>query len=289
MRHKAFELNNNKDLTTAVAPSTVTYIIGNVVGMKYIASFSAGKDSTCMILKLLELKYPLDEILFYSTGIDFDPIVYNARKMEALAKANGIKFTWIEPDKPFLWYMLEKPVKKADGTISHGYGFCGGCCRFGTGLKREALHRTYQKYGDEPIVEYIGYAADEYDRWIKARQKRDGNRIKVFPLIELGITESQALQYCHENGWYWRIKPEDDNSKELYSPGALRRVSCKYCSNKGLDELRFIFHEMNDTVWHELRGLQSRIPWKFRKNASIFDLEERFKREDNLPKQETLF
>ena len=241
-----------------------------------------------MILKLLELKYPLDEILFYSTGIDFSCIDFNAKKMEALAEANNIRFTWIEPDKPFLWYMLEKPVKKANGEISYGHGFCGGCHRFGTGLKREALHRQYQKYGDEPIVEYIGYAADEYDRWIKARQKRDGNRIKVFPLIELGISEAEALAYCHENGWHWRIRPEDENSMELYSPGALRRISCKYCSNKGLDEMRYLFHEMNDTVWNELRELQSRIPWKFRKNASIFDLEERFRQEDTLPKQETL-
>lgn len=30
--------------------------------MKYIVSFSGGKDSTAMLLRMLELKYPIDEV-----------------------------------------------------------------------------------------------------------------------------------------------------------------------------------------------------------------------------------
>lgn len=33
--------------------------------MRYIASVSFGKDSLAMLLKLIELQYPLDEVVFY--------------------------------------------------------------------------------------------------------------------------------------------------------------------------------------------------------------------------------
>lgn len=36
----------------------------------YVASCSFGKDSLCMVLKLLELKYCLDEIIYLKNKID---------------------------------------------------------------------------------------------------------------------------------------------------------------------------------------------------------------------------
>ena len=38
--------------------------------MKYIASVSFGKDSLAMLLLLIEKKCPLDEVVFYDTGMD---------------------------------------------------------------------------------------------------------------------------------------------------------------------------------------------------------------------------
>ena len=43
-----------------------------VVGMKYIASISFGKDSLAMLLRLLEENLPLDMAVFYNTGMEFD-------------------------------------------------------------------------------------------------------------------------------------------------------------------------------------------------------------------------
>ena len=40
-----------------------------MAGVKYIASCSFGKDSLAMVLRLIEEKYPLDEVIFYDTGI----------------------------------------------------------------------------------------------------------------------------------------------------------------------------------------------------------------------------
>ena len=44
--------------------------------MKYIASVSFGKDSLAMLLIILNnpKKYPLDEVVFYDTGMEFKAI-----------------------------------------------------------------------------------------------------------------------------------------------------------------------------------------------------------------------
>lgn len=39
--------------------------------MDHIVSFSGGKDSTAMLLMMLERKMPIDEIIFCDTGKEF--------------------------------------------------------------------------------------------------------------------------------------------------------------------------------------------------------------------------
>ena len=46
--------------------------------MYYIASCSFGKDSLAMVLRLIEENKPLDEVVFYDTGMEFQAI-YNVR------------------------------------------------------------------------------------------------------------------------------------------------------------------------------------------------------------------
>lgn len=52
-------------------------VIWLVVGVKYIASVSFGKDSLAMLLMLIEKNYPLDYVVFYDTGMEFDSIYHN--------------------------------------------------------------------------------------------------------------------------------------------------------------------------------------------------------------------
>ena len=59
--------------------------------MKYIASVSFGKDSLAMLLLLIEKKCPLDEVVFYDTGMEFQAI-YNIRdKILPILKENNIQ------------------------------------------------------------------------------------------------------------------------------------------------------------------------------------------------------
>lgn len=101
---------------------------------------------------------------------------------------------------------------------------------------------------------------------------------KVYPLVDWKMTEKECLEYCHENGFYWKeVLPDGTLSPDLYS--ILDRVSCWCCTNKNLKELKNIYYYLPH-YWDLLKGLQSRIDRPFRKDGkTIFDLEERFKRE----------
>jgi len=51
--------------------------------MKHIVAFSGGKDSTAMLLRMIELKKPIDVILFADTGLE-----YPEMSLESGAKEN---------------------------------------------------------------------------------------------------------------------------------------------------------------------------------------------------------
>lgn len=74
---------------------------------KYIASVSFGKDSLAMLLKCLELNYPLDEVVFVDTGMEFQAIYDIETRVKSLLKEKQIKYTRLTFDKPFEYYMFE--------------------------------------------------------------------------------------------------------------------------------------------------------------------------------------
>lgn len=222
-----------------------------------------------MLLKILELNYPLDEVVYFDIGVEFDSIRNNADKMAPILERKGIKFTILEPKQPFVYLMTEKPVKKANGKNQKGYKWCGGCARWGTSLKLDAIKKNNEKYGNEMIVEYVGVAADERQR---INRERHGNRVKIYPLVEWEMTENDCLEYCYRKGWHW-----NENGYELYD--LLDRVSCKYCKNKNLKELRNIYHYMPE-VWQELKELQDKVKMPYKDGKTIYDIETRFITED---------
>lgn len=244
-------------------------VICQVVVVKYVASISFGKDSLAMLLKLLELHYPLDEVVYFDIGVEFDSIRKNVERMRGTLRKRNILFTILKPKQPFLYCMTEKPVTKRNGSLQCGYKWCGGCTRWGTTLKLDAIKDNNKKYGDCMIAEYIGVASDERQR---IDRERKGNRIKLYPLIEWEMTEKDCLEYCYSHGWHW-----NENGYELYD--LLDRVSCKYCRNKNLKELRNIYHYLPD-VWNELKDLQDKISMPFKNGSTIHDLENRFISED---------
>lgn len=232
---------------------------------KYIASVSFGKDSLAMLLLILEKNKPLDEVIFYDTGMEFQAI-YNIRDtVVRILKEKGIKYTELKPKLPFEYVMFEKPVRHRNGTISKGYSWCGGRCRWGTTEKNTIIKKYLKENYNDDYKEYVGIAYDEPNR-IKDDTK------KIYLLYDLKYTEKDCLRYCYSKGYSW-----EEDGIDLYS--ILDRVSCWCCANKNLKELR-AYYKYLPTYWNKLKELQSKTERPFRNNKeSIFDLEERFKKE----------
>lgn len=247
--------------------------------MKYIASVSFGKDSLAMLLRLLEEGAPLDEVIFYDTGMEFNSI-YKIRdliikKLSENIAEGGVKFTQLSSENTFLYNMFVRPVRynnpeTKDYPMHYGYEWCGGNARWGTSGKLAAIRKHYRdNYPGEQIFEYVGIAADEPKR---IRTHSHGDAIKIYPLVNWNMTEADCLQYCYDHGFNW-----DENGIELYD--VLDRVSCWCCRNKNLKELKNIFLYLPE-YWQRLRGLQSRIKSPMKGvGKSVFELEERFTKE----------
>ena len=224
---------------------------------KFIASVSFGKDSLAMLLYILETGMPLDEVLFYDTGMEFEAIYKNRDKAKAILSKKGIAFTELKPENPFLYDMIERPVTSKQKGFHLGYGWCGGVCRWGTTWKIDAL----DKYAQGATKHYVGIALDEPERAERLIMP------KVAPLAQAGMNEADCLKFCRQRGWDWKeVSPAAENGfVDLYD--ILDRVSSWCCANKNLKELRNIYRYLPD-YWDRLIALQDRIerPMKKYKN-----------------------
>ncbi|MDR2513884.1 MAG: phosphoadenosine phosphosulfate reductase family protein [Christensenellaceae bacterium] len=237
--------------------------------MKYIASCSFGKDSLAMVLRLIEKGTPLDEVMFYDTGMEFKAIYSIRDAMLPIFAQAGIKYTELKPPNSFLYDMLERPVVSKQKGSHLGYGWCGGVCRWGTTFKTQSL----DAHAQGATLHYVGIAADEPNRLNRLEAP------KCAPLAEEGMTEADCLAYCRAKGFSW-----DEDGVDLY--GILDRVSCWCCSNKNLKELRNIYKHLPG-YWEALKDLQSQIERPMKRYSSkgipygnVFQLDKKFKEED---------
>lgn len=234
--------------------------------MKYVASCSCGKDSLAMVLTLIEKKAPLDCVVFFDAGKEFDSVYRNWVKLKIILAENYIEAVTLTPNKPFDYYFSEHKVKTRDGSAKVGYSWCGGRCRWMTQFKVSAISKFYEEhFKNEVIVEYVGIAKDELDRVSIKRE----NTIKVYPLVYWNMTENDCLVKCYKAGFNWL---EDDI--DLYT--ILDRVSCYCCGNKNLKELKAIYTHLPQ-YWQKLKAMQNKTNIPFRKNGeTIQDLEHKF-------------
>jgi 3'-phosphoadenosine 5'-phosphosulfate sulfotransferase (PAPS reductase)/FAD synthetase len=228
--------------------------------MKHILSFSGGKDSTFLLLELIRRKCQLDEVQFFDTGWEYPVMYQHIEKCKKICEENGIQFVTLHPQYDF------------DSLFSK-YSWCGGCARWGTAYKTQALDKQSQR--NKGNIVYIGIAADETERLKKERAD-----FKRFPLAEWGITEAECLKGCYAAGFDWGGMYEH-----------LDRLSCKFCRNKNLKELRNIRKYYHD-VWEQLKAYQDRtnLPYKhackaFPSGLTVQDLERRFELEEQMQAQ----
>lgn len=225
----------------------------------HIVLLSGGKDSTAMLLRMLEEGMPVDLILFCDTGIEFEGMYHHIDKLEAYI---GRPITRLKSPQPFEYLFLEHMPKRKNPELigRKGYSWGGPKNRWCTAmLKTRVIDRYLRDLAKEyTLVQYVGIAADEPQR------VRDLN----YPLIDWGMTEADCLAYCKERGFDW------DGLYDIF-----HRVSCWCCPLQSLDELRKLRHHFPE-LWERLRWLDAQTWRTFLKNYSVEQLETRFAFED---------
>lgn len=223
--------------------------------MKHVVSFSGGKDSTAMLLMMIEKGLQIDEIIFCDTGMEFPDMYEHIRKVE---KHIGRIITKLKANDSFEYYMFIH--EKKNGNV--GYGWPDFRNRWCTQMLKKSVVGKYIREIGEPVTEYHGIAADEAHRAEKNKEK-----VVRYPLIEMNVIEAEALQYCYEKGLDWN---------GLYEK--FDRVSCWCCPLKGLQELKNLYRYY-PKYWNRLKRMDELAHNKFRLDYSFEEMEKRFSKE----------
>ncbi len=239
-----------------------------------IVSFSGGKDSTAMLLMMIEKGIKVDRVICIDTTKEFPAMYRHIEKVQNYISPIEIEIVKIDFD---YWFSEHIKIKgKLKG--SKGYGWPDFRNRWCTSLKRERFilqvnntaHTSQRRKGVKKIpsnvIEYHGIAFDE-----KERCKKDQIFVK-YPLVEWEITEKQALEYCYNKGLNW---------ENLYEK--FQRVSCWCCPLSKIGELRVLYNEFPE-LWKKLEEMDKKSFRKFKDVWTIDQLTERFKNENKIPK-----
>ncbi|NLE05686.1 MAG: phosphoadenosine phosphosulfate reductase family protein [Crenarchaeota archaeon] len=233
--------------------------------MVNVVSFSGGKDSTAMLLLMIEKNIKIDEIIMCDTGMEFQDMYNHINKIK-----ENIKYpiTVLKADNSFEFYMFNVIKQKGKNKGKCGYSWPDFRNRWCTQLLKKSVIKKYlnEKYREKQVIEYQGIAADEVKRLNKNKEKN----IK-YPLAEWGMTEQDCLNYCYSKGYDWN---------GLYKK--LKRVSCWCCPLKSLFELEVIYNDFPE-YWKKLKEFDKNTYRKFRADYSIEDLERKFIAKNNEP------
>ncbi len=227
---------------------------------KYIVSFSGGKDSTAMLLKLIEQNRQIDEIIFCDTGLEFPEIINHIKKVEQYINR---KITIVKPEKDFEYYLLNHIKTKGKNKGKAGFGWPFTTLRWCNAfLKRDPIKNYYKKYKDINIIQYIRISYDEHKR-----VKENPNII--YPLVELKITDAEAYNYCLEKGFDW---------EGLYN--RMPRTGCYLCPLQRINTLKILYIHYPE-LWANMKRLDKlcieQLNRQFRKDYNIEELEIKFK------------
>lgn len=215
---------------------------------RFICCFSGGKDSTAMLINILENDFPLDEIIYCDVG-DW---IWESTKthIKQVEEKLDVSITIIDISEK-----LKQGFKK--------WGFPSFFNRWCTGEKREAMkHYLREKYGEkESIVQYIGYCSDEEKRTSK---KLYHSYEVAYPLVDANITTNQALKICKDYGF------DFGGVYEHHS-----HFNCWLCPLQRIGELQWIF-DNNKDYWDRLRDMQYQCDGYYKSGKTIFEFEKQF-------------
>lgn len=208
-------------------------------------NWSAGKDSTAMLLRMIELKEPIHKITFADTLLEF-PQMYDY--VDMIKSYFPIPLTMTVPDNDFLrWFFGVFTRGSRKGNI-RGFPFVCSPCWY----QREAKVKPMERENKDADVVCIGYAKGEEKRNMKDSKFR-------YPLQEWGWTEKDCKKYLEERGL---LNP-------LYK--YFDRLGC-FCCPKQPKRNWYIIYKLNRTLFNFSLMLESLSPQGSNPNYSLKDI-----------------
>lgn len=243
--------------------------------MKYIASFSGGKDSAATIILAHEHKEPLDLIVFSEVMFDENT---SGELPEQIDFVKNIAFPLFEKwgYKTRILHSGKSYMDTFNHIVTRGKtkgkrkGFVmSGHCDVQRDCKLKAIS-DFLKQIDGDFIQYIGIAKDEQRR---LERLRGTNKISL--LEKYGYTEEMAFNLCRQ---YGLLSPTYEFSK---------RGGCWFCPNarkKGIaaytGQSQRLMEKLLDLEKGSSKDNMAGYIWNTLEKKSIQSVEEQFRQED---------
>jgi len=218
--------------------------------MRHIVSLSGGKDSTAMLLRMIELNMPIDKIVFCDTGLEFPEMYDYLKKLE---KYIGRKITYIKGKNSWHdWFYGRFTRGKFKGRV-RGFPYTTQPCW----ALRELKLSPWQQNGYDKDYIYLGIAADE------DRKLRKQSNYK-YPLRDWNWSEKDCLNYLKE--------------KNILNPlyKKFKRLGCWCCPKQPHSALKIIYEDYPE-LWKKLKIMEKDSPHGFKIRRTLKELEEKWK------------
>lgn len=185
-----------------------------------VISFSGGKDSTAMLLAMLEHGEKIHSVVWFDTEREFPEIIEHIKRV---ISDTGVRFQRIRHWAGFDF------LEERYGDPHKSGGWCTAAKRNCCNKYMRLIRNDLAKAG-ETMFECIGFAFDEVERTEKGELAKKPWHVR-FPLIEYGMTEADALTFCYERGYRFG---------ELYEWMPSKRVSCFDCIKQSKPDIAAI-------------------------------------------------
>jgi len=195
-----------------------------------VICFSGGKDSTAMLLRMIELEEKIDHIIFADTGFEYPELYDYIKRIETLI---GRKITIVKSKKTFNEWMYGKLTSgKNEGKI-RGFPFILGACYW---MRESKVYPISRFLKGIEYIRCIGIAKDEENRIQKDKNIR-------YPLIEWGWTEQDCVNYL--------------NKKSLLNPLYMnfKRIGCYFCPKQN-DYSKWLTWKFYPELWKRIEKIE---------------------------------
>ena len=239
--------------------------------MKYIASWSGGKDSTASIILAHEHKEPLDLIIFSEVMFDEniigelpEHIDFIKNKAIPIFESWGYEIKILHAKLNYMDIFMIEPTRGKHFGTGKKTGFpMSGRCQINKSVKVLPIKNFLSSIGEE-FTQYIGIAVDEPVRI--ERIVNSGNKVSL--LEKYGYTEHMAFELCKK---YNLLSPVYE-----FAP----RGGCWFCPNMRYAQLKHLRTHHPD-LWSKLLELENEPDlignmWNTLTKTRIHDWEERF-------------